>query len=83
MSSGQLRDGVVERGATWSYVVRVPDPVTGRTRPKWVGGFATEDAAKAARDEAASLPDAVSTSTGRRSPCGSTSVSGWIPTPTQ
>ncbi|MBA3719335.1 MAG: hypothetical protein H0W95_03465 [Nocardioidaceae bacterium] len=48
MSSGQLRDGVVERGATWSYVVRVPDPVTGRTRPKWVGGFATEDAAKAA-----------------------------------
>ena len=28
------------------------DPETGRSRPKWVGGFATEDAAKAARDEA-------------------------------
>jgi integrase len=30
----------------------VPDPATGVTRPKWVGGFETEEAAKAARDEA-------------------------------
>jgi integrase len=50
--SGKLRDGVVKRGASWSFVVRVPDPATGRTRPKWVGGFASESAAKAARDEA-------------------------------
>ncbi len=48
----KLRDGVTKRGATWSYVIRVPDPETGRSRPKWVGGFATEQAAKAARDEA-------------------------------
>lgn len=48
----KLRDGVVKRGSTWSYVVRVRDPETGESRPRWVGGFATEDDAKAARDEA-------------------------------
>jgi len=46
----KLRDGVIKRGTTWAYVVRVADPQTGRTRPKWVGGFTTEAAAKAARD---------------------------------
>ncbi|MFI7438666.1 tyrosine-type recombinase/integrase [Nonomuraea indica] len=48
----KLRDGVVKRGNTWSYVIRVKDPETGESRPRWVGGFATEDDAKAARDEA-------------------------------
>ncbi|MCI0687042.1 MAG: site-specific integrase [Sporichthyaceae bacterium] len=48
----KVRHGIVKRGSTWSYVVRVADPESGRTRPKWVGGFATEDEAKAARDEA-------------------------------
>lgn len=48
----RLRDGVIKRGKTWSYVIRVTDPETGESRPKWVGGFATEDEAKAARDEA-------------------------------
>jgi hypothetical protein len=47
-----LRDGVTKRGSTWSYVVRVRDPETGTSKPRWVGGFATEAAAKAARDEA-------------------------------
>lgn len=50
--SGKVRDGIVKRGRTWSYVVRVPDPDTGKTRPRWVGGFATEGEAKAARDAA-------------------------------
>jgi len=49
---GKLRDGVMKRGKTWSYVIRVPAPETGVSKPKWVGGFATEDEAKAARDEA-------------------------------
>ncbi|WP_408618264.1 Arm DNA-binding domain-containing protein [Jiangella endophytica] len=40
------------RGSTWSYVIRVTDPRTGLSKPKWVGGFATEAEAKAARDEA-------------------------------
>ncbi|GLY79715.1 site-specific integrase [Actinoallomurus iriomotensis] len=48
----KLRDGVMKRGSTWSYVVRVKDPETGVSKPRWVGGFATEDEAKAARDDA-------------------------------
>lgn len=48
----RLRDGVIKRGGSWSYVIRVPDPDTGASKPKWVGGFDTEEAAKAARDEA-------------------------------
>src|ERR1700751_3670875 len=48
----RLRDGVIKRGGSWSYVIRVPDPATGVSRPRWVGGFDTEEAAKAARDEA-------------------------------
>ncbi|WP_182905083.1 Arm DNA-binding domain-containing protein [Microbispora sp. H13382] len=42
----------MKRGSTWSYVIRVKDPETGESKPKWVGGFAIEDEAKAARDEA-------------------------------
>ncbi|GGT33161.1 tyrosine-type recombinase/integrase [Nonomuraea spiralis] len=48
----RLRDGVMKRGNTWSYVIRVKDPETGESKPRWVSGFATEDDAKAARDEA-------------------------------
>jgi integrase len=48
----RLRDGVIRRGGSWSYVIRVPDPATGVTKPKWVGGFETEQDAKAARDQA-------------------------------
>lgn len=47
-----VRDGVIRRGTTWSYVIRVRDPETGRSRPRWVGGFPTEREAKKARDEA-------------------------------
>lgn len=35
-----------------AHVVRVPDPETGLTRPRWVGSFPTEATAKAARDTA-------------------------------
>jgi integrase len=48
----RMRDGIIKRGATWSYVVREKDPATGKTRPRWVGGFSTRTAAKAARDGA-------------------------------
>jgi integrase len=47
----KLRDGVMKRGRTWSCVIRVKDPETGVSKPRWVGGFATEEAAKTARDE--------------------------------
>jgi Phage integrase, N-terminal SAM-like domain len=50
--AAKLRDGVMKRGRTWSYVIRVKDPETGVSKPRWVGGFATEEATKAARDEA-------------------------------
>lgn len=36
---------------TSSYVIRVRDPESGISNPKWVGGFATQEEAKAARDE--------------------------------
>jgi hypothetical protein len=48
----KLRDGIMKRGTTWSYVIRVKDPETGVSKPRWVGGFATGQDAKAARDEA-------------------------------
>jgi integrase len=48
----RLRDGVMKRGRTWSYVIRVKDHETGVSKPRWVSGFATEEEAKAARDEA-------------------------------
>jgi integrase len=51
-NAARLRDGVMKRGQTWSYVIRVKDPETGISKPRWVGGFATEQAAKAARDQA-------------------------------
>jgi integrase len=47
-----MRDGVIKRGATWSYVVREKDPATGKTRPRWYGGFPTRREAKEARDAA-------------------------------
>ncbi|HEX4063674.1 MAG TPA: tyrosine-type recombinase/integrase [Streptosporangiaceae bacterium] len=50
-SAPKLRDGVMKRGSTWSYVIRVKDPESGISKPRWVGGFATEEDAKAARDE--------------------------------
>jgi integrase len=51
-SKPKLRDGVMKRGTTWSYVIRVKDPETGASKPRWVGGFDSEEDAKAARDEA-------------------------------
>lgn len=47
-----MRDGIVQRGKTWTYVVRERDPRTGTSKPRWVGGFATREAAKDARDAA-------------------------------
>ena len=48
----RLHNGVMKRGAAWSYVIRVKDPETGVSKPRWVGGFTTEQDAKAARDDA-------------------------------
>lgn len=49
---GKQKNGLIKRGTKWSYVVRVVDPATGRSKQVWVGGFATEEEAKEARDKA-------------------------------
>jgi integrase len=48
----KMRDGIIKRGTTYSYVVREKDPATGKTRPRWISGFKTKKAAKDARDAA-------------------------------
>jgi integrase len=47
-----VKNGIAYTGKGWSYVLRVPDPKTGKTKPKWVGGFDSEKSAKLARDKA-------------------------------
>lgn len=48
----KMTDGLIKRGATWSYVVREVEPQTGKSKPRWVGGFPTKKAAREARDAA-------------------------------
>lgn len=48
----RVRNGIAFNGKSYSYVLRVPDPVSGGTKPKWVGGFDSERSAKLARDKA-------------------------------
>lgn len=52
MAAERMRNGIIRRGTTWSYVVREKDPATGKSKPRWVGGFPTRRAAEAARDAA-------------------------------
>ncbi|MBN1460977.1 MAG: tyrosine-type recombinase/integrase [Armatimonadetes bacterium] len=49
---GGMKDGLVKRGSTWSFVVRVRDPKTGKMKDQWKGGYQTRKEAKAARDDA-------------------------------
>lgn len=48
----KVKDGIAFTGKSWSYVLRIPDSKTGKTKPKWVGGFDSEESALLARDEA-------------------------------
>ena len=48
----RVKNGIVFTGRSWSYVLRVPDPNTGKTKPQWIGGFESEKSAKLARDKA-------------------------------
>ena len=45
-------DGIAYTGKSWSYVLRIPDLKTGKTKPKWVGGFNSKESALLARDKA-------------------------------
>lgn len=71
----KMRDGVTRRGATWSYVIRVLDAETGKTKPKWVGGFKTQREAKTAR--AAAL---AATARGTYVERKSTTLGEWLDT---
>ena len=51
-TKNKVKNGIVFSGRNWSYVLRVPDPVTGKTKPVWVGGFESAQSAKLARDKA-------------------------------
>jgi len=53
----QVKDGLVKRGSTWTYLVRVRDPATGRMKDQWKGGFATQKEARQARNDARSASD--------------------------
>lgn len=48
----KVKDGITYRGRSWSYVMRVADPKTGKSKPTWVSGFDTRESAEIARDEA-------------------------------
>lgn len=47
----RMRSGVIKRGNTWSYVLRVADS-SGGQKQKWISGFKTEREAKLARAKA-------------------------------
>ena len=47
-----MKNGVEKRGSKYSYAIRIPDPKTGKTKVKKVGGFLTEQEAKVARAKA-------------------------------
>ena len=48
----KVKDGITFRGKSWSYVMRVTDPKSGKSKPTWVSGFDTRESAELARDEA-------------------------------
>jgi integrase len=70
-----IKNGIAFTGKSWSYVLRIPNPATGKTKPSWVGGFATEKDAKLARDKAR-----VSLATGDFVPVTSLTVGDYLAT---
>jgi integrase len=57
-SASKLRGGVMKRGNTWSYVIRVLDAATGVSKPRWVGGFEINRSALIVADYLAEWVDA-------------------------
>ena len=52
MTNEKVKNGIVKRGSKWAYVLRVPDQLTGKTKPQWISGFDSAQSAKVARDKA-------------------------------
>jgi len=57
MKDQAVKDGLVKRGTTWTYLVRVRDPNTGKMKDQWKGGFRTKEEARTARNDARSASD--------------------------
>lgn len=47
---GEQKDGIIKRGKFWSYRVRVPDPITGKTKEVRISGFSSKEEARISRD---------------------------------
>jgi integrase len=52
LKRNKVTAGIAFTGKSWSYVLRIPDLKTGKTKPKWVGGFDNKESALLARDKA-------------------------------
>ena len=52
LKRNMVTNGIAFTGKSWSYVLRIPDLKTGKTKPKWVGGFKSKEIALLARDKA-------------------------------
>ena len=57
MKDQTVKDGLTKRGSTWTYLVRVRDPLTGRMKNQWKGGFETRAEARTARNDARAASD--------------------------
>ena len=42
---------MVFSGKSWSYVIRISDPITGKTKPAWLGSVDIVISVKLARDK--------------------------------
>jgi hypothetical protein len=76
----RLRDGVMKRGTTWSYVIRVKDPETESASPDGSAALPPRKPPRAPATRHASTPGRASTSIVTRSPSPRTSINGSKPT---
>jgi prolyl-tRNA editing enzyme YbaK/EbsC (Cys-tRNA(Pro) deacylase) len=74
-----MKNGIAKRGSTYSYVVRIPDPKTGKTKPHWVSGFKTELVAKNLGVEKLHRADADFVKSSSGISIGGVSPIGWEP----
>lgn len=51
-NNAKMKDGIKKRGKNYYFILRVPDPVTGKRKQKWVVGAPTRAATIAMRDKA-------------------------------
>jgi integrase len=76
----RMRDGIVQRGRSWGFVLDEPrDPATGKRRQKWVGGFRTREEARRARNDARARRDRGGWKAPTRTVLGEYLTGTWLP----